>query len=277
MMRDDGLSIGELSARTGVKPVTLRAWERRYGLLRPARTEGGHRLYARSDVGRVTRVLSLLDAGVPIGRARHLVERPDAPAADEVAPAEGVDEAVRACIALNGRQFEQAFNLASRDTGIVNFQQHWLLAVRERLVSHAGAGSLALGFFDTAVHRKLSARLLRETRALRQRYRVLMVLPLPQQGSALLVAALDMMARGIPCLVIEGAVPTALSLQQAAFSDLRAVLIQRGGAARSTRALDAAAEAAGVAVQLLDLTQTQGNAAQLMAALAPWIEEASPA
>lgn len=271
-MSDDGLSIGELSARTGVKPVTLRAWERRYGLLRPARTEGGHRLYACADVRRVTRVLSLLDAGVPIGRARHLVDTP--PAADQLsaAPAEGVDDAVRACIALNGRQFEQAFNLASRDVGMVTLQQHWILPVRERLASHAGAGSLALCFFDTAVHRKLSARLLRETRALRQRYRVLVVLPLPQQGSAVLVAALALMARGMPCLVLEGAVPSALTLQQSAFSELACVVIQQGGAARSTRALARAAEDADVGVLMLDVLETQGDAAQVMAAMRPWTD-----
>ena len=33
------LRIGELSRRVGVSPELLRAWERRYGLLEPARTE----------------------------------------------------------------------------------------------------------------------------------------------------------------------------------------------------------------------------------------------
>jgi transposase-like protein len=38
------LRIGELARRTGVSPELLRAWERRYGLLRPARSQGGFRL-----------------------------------------------------------------------------------------------------------------------------------------------------------------------------------------------------------------------------------------
>ena len=37
--------IGELSRRSGVSTELLRAWERRYGLLRPTRSEGGFRLY----------------------------------------------------------------------------------------------------------------------------------------------------------------------------------------------------------------------------------------
>lgn len=35
MRSEDLLPIGELARRTGVNPVTLRAWERRYGLLKP--------------------------------------------------------------------------------------------------------------------------------------------------------------------------------------------------------------------------------------------------
>ena len=36
-MPDKRLRIGELSKRSGVSPELLRAWERRYGLLKPAR------------------------------------------------------------------------------------------------------------------------------------------------------------------------------------------------------------------------------------------------
>ena len=38
--------IGELSRRTGVRAETIRAWERRYGLIEPARSAGGFRLYS---------------------------------------------------------------------------------------------------------------------------------------------------------------------------------------------------------------------------------------
>jgi MerR family transcriptional regulator, light-induced transcriptional regulator len=48
------LRIGELSKRVGVSPELLRAWERRYGLLHPARSAGGLRLYSPADVERVT-------------------------------------------------------------------------------------------------------------------------------------------------------------------------------------------------------------------------------
>src|ERR1044072_8011067 len=46
------LRIGELSKRSGVSPELLRAWERRYGLLRPVRSGGGLRLYSLEDLER---------------------------------------------------------------------------------------------------------------------------------------------------------------------------------------------------------------------------------
>ena len=49
--------IREVSRLTGVNPVTLRAWERRYGLIRPTRTDSGHRLYSMADVEAVRSIL----------------------------------------------------------------------------------------------------------------------------------------------------------------------------------------------------------------------------
>ena len=45
---DEGwLPIREVARQTGVNAVTLRAWERRYGLIVPQRTPKGHRLFSR--------------------------------------------------------------------------------------------------------------------------------------------------------------------------------------------------------------------------------------
>jgi DNA-binding transcriptional MerR regulator len=60
---------------TGINPVTIRAWERRYGLVRPARTPGGHRLYSQVDVERLRAAARLVARGVSIsGAARMLLE-----------------------------------------------------------------------------------------------------------------------------------------------------------------------------------------------------------
>ncbi len=60
---------------TGVNPVTLRAWERRYNLITPQRTAKGHRLYTQMDIDRIHRVLALLDQGISIGQAGKLLEQ----------------------------------------------------------------------------------------------------------------------------------------------------------------------------------------------------------
>ena len=57
------LRIGELSRRVGVSDHVLRAWESRYGLLRPARSAGGFRLYSDADEDRVRRMQARLADG----------------------------------------------------------------------------------------------------------------------------------------------------------------------------------------------------------------------
>jgi DNA-binding transcriptional MerR regulator len=68
------LPIRTIASLTGVSAVTLRAWERRYGLVRPSRTPKGHRLYSHQHVERIRRVLALVERGVPIGRVRDLID-----------------------------------------------------------------------------------------------------------------------------------------------------------------------------------------------------------
>jgi DNA-binding transcriptional MerR regulator len=67
------MPIGEVARRTGVAISTLRAWEHRYGLLRPTRTSGGHRRYSDQDVQRVLAVLELAAHGWAVGAAARRV------------------------------------------------------------------------------------------------------------------------------------------------------------------------------------------------------------
>ena len=70
------LRIGELSRRSGVSPELLRAWERRYGLLQPARSAGGLRLYSQDDLGRVRAMQQHLAEGFAAAEAAVLAIRP---------------------------------------------------------------------------------------------------------------------------------------------------------------------------------------------------------
>jgi DNA-binding transcriptional MerR regulator len=66
------LRIGALSKRVGVSPELLRAWERRYGLLRPIRSPGGFRLYSGADEARVQAMQRHLEAGLSAAEASRL-------------------------------------------------------------------------------------------------------------------------------------------------------------------------------------------------------------
>lgn len=72
---DDLFPIRELSARTQVNTVTIRAWERRYGLLTPMRTDKGHRLYSEDDVKKVEKILSLIARGVSVGKVKAMLKQ----------------------------------------------------------------------------------------------------------------------------------------------------------------------------------------------------------
>jgi DNA-binding transcriptional MerR regulator len=71
------MRIGELSRRTGVTPELLRAWEQRYGLLRPIRSAGGFRLYSSADEARVRRTAELIAEGLSAAEAARLAGTTD--------------------------------------------------------------------------------------------------------------------------------------------------------------------------------------------------------
>lgn len=65
--------IREVARLTGINPVTLRAWERRYGLIEPKRTESGHRLYSVTDIGTIRQVMGWLERGVSVSKVAQLL------------------------------------------------------------------------------------------------------------------------------------------------------------------------------------------------------------
>ncbi|MCQ2995261.1 MerR family transcriptional regulator [Pseudomonas syringae] len=68
------LPIREVARQTGVNAVTLRAWERRYGLIVPHRTPKGHRLYSGEHVQRVMNILTWLNRGVSVSQVKNLID-----------------------------------------------------------------------------------------------------------------------------------------------------------------------------------------------------------
>lgn len=63
-----------LEQKSGIKSSTLRAWERRYGLIKPKRTPKGHRLYNQSDLSRVLRIKELLEDGHTFINIKNIID-----------------------------------------------------------------------------------------------------------------------------------------------------------------------------------------------------------
>jgi DNA-binding transcriptional MerR regulator len=89
------LRIGELARRTGVSTDLLRAWERRYGLLRPERSAGGFRLYSEDDEARVAAMRTHLAHGLSAAEAARLAS---------TMPGTADDDLLGALLALDSRR-----------------------------------------------------------------------------------------------------------------------------------------------------------------------------
>ena len=69
--------IRTISELTGVPTTTLRAWERRYGLLKPSRTPKGHRLYSGKDIDLIKKIVELLKTNHTISEAIRILKDPE--------------------------------------------------------------------------------------------------------------------------------------------------------------------------------------------------------
>ncbi len=66
-------SIGAVERMLGISTATVRNWEDRYGLVKPERSAGGHRLYTRAQVEQLRFVKERVDRGLQPGEAHRLL------------------------------------------------------------------------------------------------------------------------------------------------------------------------------------------------------------
>lgn len=110
-LADGWLPIREVARQTGVNAVTLRAWERRYGLIMPQRTPKGHRLYDQSHVARINHILTWLNRGVAVSQVSQLLESREPPASTEDSLwSEQRQLLLQAVVRLNELQLDEVFN-----------------------------------------------------------------------------------------------------------------------------------------------------------------------
>jgi DNA-binding transcriptional MerR regulator/methylmalonyl-CoA mutase cobalamin-binding subunit len=82
-------TIKQAALRSGVNVSLLRAWERRYGIVSPARTDSGYRLYDDEAIDRLRAMRTLVDAGWSARQAAERVASGDLDELQELAEGSG--------------------------------------------------------------------------------------------------------------------------------------------------------------------------------------------
>ncbi len=129
--------------RTGLRPATFRAWERRYGFPRPRRLPGNQRLYSDRDIAAILWLKRRTAEGLGISHAiRFLVDRPPRAQALAIQPATGRPMSVLAVelqqvlLAFDARRADallrEAFALYSLEETCLHVIQPSLVEIGER-------------------------------------------------------------------------------------------------------------------------------------------------
>lgn len=163
--------IGTVCRRTGIHPVTLRAWERRYGLLRPQRTSKGRRLYSESDIRRVERILALLGEGIAVSQVGRILDRPggntDKPVARSPIWSSLLEQVLSAVHDFDEQALERAYEDALAVFPVDLTTRNLIIPALEALGERwrQGIGTVAEEhFFNVFIRNKIGARLHHELR-----------------------------------------------------------------------------------------------------------------
>jgi len=165
------LPIREVARITGVNAVTLRAWERRYGLIVPHRTAKGHRLFSAAHIQRIQHILTWLNRGVSVSQVKPLLDL--APSHREPVDNDWLawSQALSLAITeLAGRRLDDNFNqvmsLYPAHTLCEQLLIPLLSELEQRWQGQFGA-QLERVFFSSWLRSKLGARIYHNNRSLK--------------------------------------------------------------------------------------------------------------
>ncbi|MGB5621936.1 MAG: MerR family transcriptional regulator [Gammaproteobacteria bacterium] len=214
-VRSELYPIGTIASLTGVKPITLRAWERRYGMIEPVRTSSGRRMYTREDIDLINRVVAMLDRGMRIGQVKAELEAQDRREqginGDSGDPSTALRRRMTTAIirfdedALDDA-YNEALSLYSVDIVTRDVLTPMLVALGERW--RAGIGSIAEEhFFGFYLRNKLGARFHHRSRGDHGSRLLAACLPNEQHENGLLLLALALHERGYRMVLLGANMP----------------------------------------------------------------------
>lgn len=155
--------IREVARLTGVNPITLRAWERRYQLIEPVRTQSGHRLYSQAHIDFLHETLRLMDEGVPISRIKAVISESPPRAAQTTTLVSDTDssqlvEKIRLAVSqLQVQVLERHLDRLFADYSL-NTMRMLLVDVEQQLQLQKNH-TISLAFWRSSLTRRLQVRL----------------------------------------------------------------------------------------------------------------------
>ena len=206
--------IRTVSDLTNVNAITLRAWERRYGLFEPVRKASGHRLYTQANIDLITRVVGLLDRGMRIGQIKAQL---DAETAEQNRDAvvndiwkRYVDRMVAAVIQFNEEGLEATYGDALSLYPIDMVTERLLMPLLRELGRRwaENEGSIAEEhFFAFYIRNKLGARFHHRSKTNDGPSLLLACLPGDRHEAGLLLFALAANAAGYRVILLGADMP----------------------------------------------------------------------
>ena len=208
---------------TGLSSVLLRAWERRYDLLRPERGSGGHRLYTEEDLAVLRRVQAMIEDGRSIGEIAALgreallktaepegasFQEEDDPDALETA----TGEVVRAAVALDADRLERTLDAAGARVSFATLIERVIEPAAREIgrLWKSGECSVASEHMASAIFVHRIRRLIESAEAApgeRTRFVVAACLPGEEHHLGLLIVSYFLNRRGIRVLYLGPALP----------------------------------------------------------------------
>src|SRR5262245_51369795 len=156
-----------VARETAVPADTFRAWERRYGIPRPQRTAGGHRLYSERDIAIIRWLRDRTEEGMNISHAVILLTNTlDASPAPDSDATRATDQMIADLVhALTHFESQHAEQLISEAFAIHPFEQVLLDVIQPAMIEigerwHRGEVNVVAEHFATQLVRRKLAGLL---------------------------------------------------------------------------------------------------------------------
>ena len=155
-----------VSQQLGLAPGTLRAWEQRYGIVHPTRSEGGYRLYDDDDVDTLQAMTELVAAGMQPAQAAEQIRSgrsTPARAGRTVGTPAGLPDPsalIAASRSYDSRALEGTLDAAFAAAGFEYVIDEWLMSALVPVGQAWADGQLDVAqehFISAAVMRRLTA------------------------------------------------------------------------------------------------------------------------